>query len=347
MGRQSHHNQAQDASPPSPDPFACFVRFLAESPTQCSSDWIAAAGLMHHYCTVAYRTISANTEAQNALQLDVPREGLHHPFLLHQILAFSGLHLAFQQHDHRQMYLLQASQHQGHAITGLREALAGTITSNNCHAIYATSTFIILGAFAILPCYEERSNFVCTIDTILEIFTLIKGMGLIVSSTAEDLRGGPLRGIFNQTKDPRGRAPMQDLLFHISTLKSLFERTDMLDHQERVCMEAATSALCDCLSEGYSSDGVLVTEKLRAIMRWPLFLPDGFLGYVRRRHPAAIAILLHYSVMLHSAERNFWFLNGWAAALVKASDGLLAETPWAAITQWAIDTVAYGVQSKV
>ncbi|KAH6658145.1 hypothetical protein BKA67DRAFT_620318 [Truncatella angustata] len=340
LGQVSNlHNQDQDISTFQTDPFVYFARFLTEHPMQCSSDWIATAGLMHHYSTVAFSTLSANTEVHKALQFDVPREGLRHPFLMHQILAFSSLHLAFQQNDHRQLYLMQASQHQSHAITGLRDALVGTISPNNCHAIYATSTFIVLGAFAILPCYEQRSCFVSTIDSVLEIFTLIKGMGVIVSSTVEDLRRGPLRGLLHKPKGKEGRAPLKDLLSQTSALKSYLAYTDTLDHEARTCMDAATSALCECLTEGPSTDDTLDIEKLRAVIRWPLFLPEEFIEYVRRRHPAAVTILLHYSVILHCAEANFWFLKGWSASLVKACNDVLAGTPWEAIAQWPINAI--------
>jgi hypothetical protein len=80
---------------------------------------------MHHYTAQGHRTLHTPCHHDTGvLQNDIPREGLTQPFLLHQILAFSALHLAYLSPECRHKYLIQASQHQGVAISTMNSMLA-------------------------------------------------------------------------------------------------------------------------------------------------------------------------------------------------------------------------------
>lgn len=126
------------------DPVPHFPRFLDDTQRGNSQDWASDIELLHHYTAVAYQTFSFCGQVRQTLQYDVPREGLTHPFLLQQVLAFSGSHLAYLHPDRRHFYLVRASVHQDQAVTGFNITLANGLTPLNCHALYASSIFLLI-----------------------------------------------------------------------------------------------------------------------------------------------------------------------------------------------------------
>lgn len=307
-----------------------------------ASNWIMDVELMHHYTASAYTTIAfpVHSDVQDALQNDLPKEGLRYPFLMHQILAFAGFHLAYTQPQRRHIYLKQASQHQNFTIHGMRKTLSGAVSSENCHATYATSIFICLGAFAVYPCYETYNTFFSPIDSIAEIFTLITGMGLILFTSDEELRAGPLKKLFTwRNEGSSSDHPCPELSGRLPLLEAQLDESSIEPGEEvKTCMKKATAALEECLNR-VSQRGGLGHAALRAAFLWPLLLSTQYLEWIKCRHPAAMVILAHYALILHSAEADCWYLRGWGRAIAESVADTLAGTPWLSLARWPISII--------
>ncbi|KAL1881943.1 hypothetical protein Daus18300_000997 [Diaporthe australafricana] len=315
--------------------------------------------LMHHYTSTAYKTIATAPHVQEALQKNLPKEGLRYPFLMHQILAFAGFHLAYTQPQQRHIYLKQASQHQNFTIHGMRKTLLGSISSENCHATYATSILISLGAFAIYPCYEKFNTFFSPVDSLAEIFTLITGMGLILSTSDEELRTGPLRRLFRKKDDAGGTSsdapdhPCPLLSGRLPLLEAQLDELFSAEQQQQPggssseaaagdCLKRAVAALETCLNRVATQNSGLGHAALRAAFLWPLLLPAEYPEWIRCRQPAALVVLAHYALVLHSAEADCWYLQGWGKAIVEAVADALADTPWLGLARWPISIIRGG-----
>lgn len=300
--------------------------------------------LMHHYTASAYKTLTVSPEVQYALQHDLPQEGLRHPFLMHQILAFAGFHLAYTQPERRHIYLKQASQHQNFTIHGMRKTLAGPISSENCHATYATSIFISLGAFAVYPCYENYNTFFSPVDSLVEIFTLITGMGLILFTSDEELRTGPLKRLFRKHVERESPDhPCPQLSGRLPLLEAQLDEVGAdLDEDVRMCMKKTTAALQDCLEKIATQNSGLGHAPLRAAFLWPLLLSTQCLDWIKCRHPAAMVILAHYALVLHSAEADCWYLRGWGRAIAESVAEALAGTHWLNLARWPVSIIRGG-----
>lgn len=329
----------EHASPP--DPFHFFSGLLVDYKPENGSNWIMDVELMHHYTATAYRTLIPDPQILEALQHDLPKEGLRHPFLMHQLLAFAGFHLAYTQPERRHIYLKQASQHQNFTIHGMRKTLAGSISSENCHATYATSIFISLGAFAVYPCYENYNTFFSPIDSLVEIFTLITGMGLILSTSDEELRAGPLKRLFRKHVEGEGPDhPCPPLSSRLPLLEAqLDEAGAELDEEVKICMKRASTALQTCLDRVATQNAGLGHSALRAAYLWPLLLSAQCLEWFRCRHPAAMVILAHYAMVLHSAEADCWYLRGWGRAIAESVAEVLAGEQWLNLARWPISVI--------
>ncbi|KAG7054449.1 fungal Zn binuclear cluster domain-containing protein [Colletotrichum scovillei] len=329
------------------DPFPYFSRFLTDlNKTETASGWISDLELMHHYTSVSYRTFSHSSLAQKTLQYDVPREALSYPFLLHQILAFSAYHLAYLQPDCRHAYLMQAAQHQNDAINGMRGTLLGTISSTNCHALFASSIFLTLSAFATYPSYEKYNPSFSPIDSMLDIFTLTDGMSMILRASDDDLRKGPLREIFirgsGDTTPSTVEATLQPLFERLPRLSSRLAEIGLVEHEGKYAITNAVIALSECIAKVSTFNAMSAPVEFRAVFLWPILMTSDYLDMLRRRHPAAMVVLAHYCVIVHMAEPFCWFLNGWARSLVSLISQHLAATPWADLMAWPVEIIGVG-----
>ncbi|OBR06943.1 Fungal Zn binuclear cluster domain-containing protein [Colletotrichum higginsianum IMI 349063] len=319
--------------------------------TETASGWISDLELMHHYTSVSYRTFSHSSEAQKALQYDVPREALSYPFLLHQLLAFSAYHLAYLQPDCRHAYLMQAAQHQNDAINGMRGTLLGTISPINCHALFASSIFLTLSAFATYPSYEKYNPTFSPVESMLDIFTLSDGMSAILRSSDDDIRKGPLREIF--VRSPGDTTPtnvepsLQPLFDRLPRLSARL--SDMLGatagtggREGKYTITSSIIALSESVAKVSTINIMSAPAEFRAVFMWPVLLSTDYMDMLRLRQPAALVVLAHYCVIIHLAEPFCWFLTGWTRALLSVISEQLTGTPWEELVMWPIEIVGLG-----
>ncbi|KAL0934003.1 fungal Zn binuclear cluster domain-containing protein [Colletotrichum truncatum] len=344
-----HHSGSdfgrEQISPPSqPDPFSYISRFLTVlNQSEPASGWIPDLELMHHYSSITYQTVAQSTLVQKALQYDIPRVALSYPFLLHQILAFSAYHLAYLEPNSRQNYLLHAAQHQNNAINGMRGTLVGTISSSNCHALYASSIFLTFSAFATYPVDEKYNPSFSPIDSILDIFNLTIGMATILRTSEDDLRNGPLREMFHHgpgDKTPSAVRPTLKPLFdRLSRLSSEVLELGLVDNKERITITDTIRALKVCIAKVSFFDASTVSAEIRAIFLLPGVISSDYLNMLRCRHPAALVVLAHYCVIIHSAELFCWYLSGWPKSLISAISEQVDRGPWAELARWPIEVI--------
>lgn len=297
---------------------------------------------MHHYTANAHRTLlTPCLHACAALQHAVPQEAFIYPALLHQLLAFSALHLAYIHPNTRQQYLIQASQHQTTAIAGTRVLLAEPAASDSCHALYASSIFVMISGFGIYPSWEKENATFEPIGSLVDIFVLVGGMSVILESSDTQLRQGPLRGLFRDCACPLPQVKDQvhELVAKLATLIPLFEETSELDREERQTLVEVTALLIEILEATKTSKRTLATPELRAIIAWPARLSTAYLALMRRHHPLALVVLSFFCVLLNAREDNYWFLDGWAAILLKSIARIVVISPWKEMIRWPIDTV--------
>ncbi|KAH8788469.1 hypothetical protein F5883DRAFT_532132 [Diaporthe sp. PMI_573] len=298
---------------------------------------------MHHYTSTSYLTICCSPSVQKVFQSDIPKEPFAHPFLLHQILALSAYHLAYLQPDHRHPFLTDAAKHQNNAINLMRVALTDT-NSSNCHALFASSALLTLGAFATYPSQEKYDETFAPVDSLLDIFTLTVGMRTIFRTSDVDLRKGPLGNIFV-------RGPGDDSRRTVETkLQPLFDQLSYLNCMiaescipETRIVHEATLSLIDCIVKVSSANVLTVPAEFRAVFLWPGMMSGKYLSMLRKQHPAALVVLAHFCVVMRMAEPFSWFLEGWAKALMTAIFEQVSEGLWSRLLEWPSRAMAMNV----
>jgi uncharacterized protein YgbK (DUF1537 family) len=123
---------------------------LAAADAQHRGTWVADLELMHHYTTVTCETLPRIEKLKRIWQIEVPKSGIEHPFVMHQILSVAALHLGYLYPECRQRYILHASRHQSEAVAGIRKLITN-ITPRNCEALFSASSLLIISAYATFP----------------------------------------------------------------------------------------------------------------------------------------------------------------------------------------------------
>ncbi|KAF9880556.1 C6 zinc finger domain-containing protein [Colletotrichum karsti] len=240
---------------------------------------------------------------------------------------------------------MQAAQHQNDAINGMRGTLLGTISSTNCHALFASSIFLTLSAFATYPSYEKYNPSFSPIDSMLDIFTLTDGMSVILRASDDDLRKGPLREIFIKGHGDAAsavEATLQPLFERLPRLSSRLAEIGLVENEGKYTINNAVIALSESIAKVSSINAMSAPVEFRAVFLWPVLMSSDYLDMLRRRHPAALVVLAHYCVIISMAEPFCWFLSGWARALISTISEQLMGTPWAELIMWPIEVIGVG-----
>lgn len=305
-------------------------------------DWTGDLELMHHYTATAHCTFTSSEEVRHALKHDVIQLGLQYGFLLHQVLAFSGFHLSYTQPDQRRSYALRASRHQDRAITGLRTALAGEVTTKNRHALYASSIFLCVCAFATFPSYEAYNKTFNPVDGMVDMLRLMDGISTIRRGLDLEILNGPIRGLFLVGQGLPGLISdrLQQLIDRLTSLESQVESYNFdSDADETDIFKHLLRSMVDSILTVHQNTSSVVSPELRSIFVWPKLFSGRHLDLIKSRRPMALVILTYFCVIIHYATEQCWFVEGWAQAVGYSLEASLAGTVYEEAIRWPISII--------
>ncbi|OCK93414.1 uncharacterized protein K441DRAFT_638462 [Cenococcum geophilum 1.58] len=318
----------------SPDPFPYFARFVNESESNETHTWIRDLELMHQWTTSTYQTLTSLEEVRQIWKLTIPKMAFAHTYLMHEILALSASHLAYLQPDHRHAYFMLATHHQNIAINIMRMELS-SITSENCHALFVTSSLVALTAFS----SPDSVNPATPIDDLVDIFLLMRGMHGILKSAFEMIKEGPLGSILDSGPAPPPTSLLLMLLSRLGELSTLLTTREP-DRDVRELCSVAISNFMETTALGITHTD---DRELRVAFIWPIGVSMGFISLLRQRNGVALAILAHYCIILHTAEHNAtrknWFLSGWGSRIVESITSTV-DPIWQDSVRWPMECIA-------
>ncbi|TDZ35422.1 Sterol uptake control protein 2 [Colletotrichum spinosum] len=328
----------------SPDPFPYFVKF-STGPVEAVhlSKWITDLELMHHWATATCLSMPRASDAGSIWQFEVPRLGLTYMFLMHQVLATSALHLGRLHPDQRESYALHASQHQNDAIAGMRESLA-QLGPDNCHPLFAASSLLLICAYATFPYQrggpeaEPRAEAEPTVDDILDVFLLVRGMSEILNSSQATIQAGPFKSFFTEVFTPASTTLLDAVSRHLQTYQNTLDSgggggggADV--DVDPVSRDVVSREITTFLGWIEHAVGTTAFPELRVALTWPIGLTDEYMRLLRNRDPAALTVLAYYSVVVRSTEATTWFMQGWGINAARAIAGDL-DPAWKDVIQW-------------
>ncbi|KAG8668358.1 hypothetical protein FPOAC1_007737 [Fusarium poae] len=334
--------EQQSLAPPRSSPASLMSGSLFSNPLEEPDCWVSTAELMLHYTTVTYKTMVFTESTVTTFQETMPREALAYPFFLRQILAFSGYHLAHLHPDKRQFYLLQASKHINSSIRGIREALSEEVTSKNCHALYGSTTFVVVNKFAAFPNCDDFRSHECLlpVQSLMEIFSLVNGMEAVLKTPgAADLIRGPLKELFCETTTIHTISPLLSGLS--KRLPELANRIaiDLMEDHCRPALISAVQSITTCVNDSLGELNKASPPELRIIFWWPMTVSRDFLDLAVSGHPMALVILAYYDILLYWGESQYWFFENWAEILLTAIMDKVKGSSWEDLLNWPIEVI--------
>lgn len=323
----------QSSVPRSPNPFSYFIK-STNTPVElvCSSKWITDLELMHHFTTVTYFTLPGAREVRHVWQIDVPKMAVTHVYLMHQVLALSALHLGYLRPEHRHVYALHASQHQNDAIPGMREALTQT-TPENCHALFAAASLLLISGYASFP-YPRSETETPTLDDILNVFRLVRGMHEILTTHEDIIQAGPFHEFFVFVPCTTPTPLIDAVVEHLHKVQARLRRIGF-EPAKKAEIDVGLASLLHWIQQALAMTNL---PELRITITWPIDLSDGFMTLLRHRDPAALTLLADYCVIVRATESSYWYTQGWGFSAARAIASSL-ESGWDDIN-WSLAVIS-------
>jgi hypothetical protein len=288
----------------------------------------------HHWTIEAYDELSQRDDMRFTWRVEAPKVAVTHTFLMHEILAFSALHKASQLPDKRQEYYTLGIHHQDLAIKNMRPKLQNMMPGE-APAIVATSTLLTLGVFASTgfeASFSEMPSQPSAIDGILNIFSLMQGMGNVLALAHVHVLESFLAPMFRDPLESTPSQPLlQELIHHIPGVISFIESKQDLPDEERTGLLGVINHFEPVLR--LASPARVDNRELRFLFFWPLHLDGTFLASIRQRRSGALVVLMYYATMLFAAEPRYWFMNGWGYRLMKHCYDEIDQS-WLPVLHW-------------
>ncbi|KAL4886511.1 hypothetical protein BJY04DRAFT_74179 [Aspergillus karnatakaensis] len=290
--------------------------------------------LMHHFTTKTCM-MGPHVLDPSVFRDDLPRLGLQYPYLLHQLLALSAFHCAYLRSDTRERYLFQGSEHQAHAVAGMRAALAGKMTEESSFTLFMTSALLMTSSFASHLKYRRNDDdAMFPLAGMLEIMALVRGLSAIKTTTHAELQFDILDKLKHQNKNSPlpGWNGLDRFKTQLTILQCQILNLANVDHAVLAVLNKGVQSMLDCAA----LPATTMTGELNVVFTWLSVLPVDFFNLMQARHPGAMVVLLHYVVALQEVETQCWVLEGWSAQLTSNIVDILPP-PWTGLAQWAMD----------
>ncbi|KAE8381106.1 hypothetical protein BDV26DRAFT_106593 [Aspergillus bertholletiae] len=284
--------------------------------------------LMVQWCAATYRSISRDATVERIWRVIVPREAIHHPFLMYGILALSALHLASNSSGAtKENHLITARSYQSQAQTSL-EKMKGKLNDSNSNAAFALYHILIVSAFA-FPLTREPHQDQTPLDDLCEVFRLTKPFGDTITAVIDRVKAGEMKKLV----EPSDQPPRMPDTSRLATM-ALLGINATLAHQNPAHERDVYSLTITYLGE---SLGKLARggEIMIVAFQWILQIPARFIDLLRERQPFALIVLGHFAVILHSL-REHWWMGEWGARLI-SQIGQLLDLKSRQSLSWVLD----------
>jgi hypothetical protein len=304
--------------------------------TSLNTDNVLYLRLMHHFCIVTAKTLSADPAGQELLQTHLVNVALDCTFLLHALLALASLHLSRIDQSLRETYMQQAGKHHDAGIAMFRNDIQNIDESN-----YEAVLFFA----AILDPYSTAISMSATdvnhaLDSILQSFALTRRLRPMVAQFYPTVLASSFTRLI--PKDTQGldwqrtESPMNTELVKLRKFSDVVEHLYPPDIVE--AYKGAVHVL-DLVFEHVANQRPNLPSHALVKM-WVHLVKPRFLELLSERQPGALIIFAHYGVLLKRID-HYWFLEGFAEQVLHIADTFVPGE-WKAWLDWPREQIYAG-----
>ncbi|KAH7371930.1 hypothetical protein BKA66DRAFT_468881 [Pyrenochaeta sp. MPI-SDFR-AT-0127] len=304
-------------------------------PTFGTSAWRSIGSreleLMHFWCT---RTCNSFTPHLTEFFRDhVGKEALRYDYLMNSLLALTSYHIASETGNavDARSYSSAGLQYHNQALSGLREVLLN-ITPSTCVAIFACSANISICA-VVSPLLHTGSDDEAKSITqaVLPVIDILKGTSSIIDVSHPWLLQGPLSGMM------RGSMSRQPSAIKESFPANELRRLNDALFSSRSCAQDKLNNETD--KHQIFEDAVQKLEQAAkngiSMLPWLLKIDSRFMDELRKEELMAVAIFMHWSVLLDQLDEKWWAKYSGKRIVKKLSAILHGHgRDWEQINKW-------------
>ncbi|KIW26982.1 hypothetical protein, variant [Cladophialophora immunda] len=280
--------------------------------------------LLHQFLTSTYSTFNAERSVQHIWQGVVVRMAFSFPFLMHELLAISALHLAHCKPENASWYHTVSTELQTLALNKFN-SVERDINASNCAAVLI---FTMLLAVHILADPSRTAGLDSNqyLDHVINCVMLMRNVPkLIIQDWYEYLKETELKPMFKVQPPPTPYRIPQPCL----DLSKLTMSPDLGD-QTRVAYETAIErlhwvfAVSNVLEQRHTT--------IRWLLAWPVQLKGPFLESLNQRRPEALIILAYFAALM-TFYRECWAVGDSGSLLIQAISSHLGPH-WSEWMEW-------------
>lgn len=246
---------------------------------------------------------------------------LKHDFLMHGILALSGLHLSRMQPSRSRKLSVLASVHEQLALPSFRKHLSQDFSNDTCHAVFSFSGFVVPFILASESSLEASTSRIPGLSNDSpHWFHAVRGLAVLLEGNWSTLAQGPYAPLLVTPLEAIScvNNPDDDRLAEIQQL--VLSGDEISDAEETIPCQLALDGLRRVLSWPGLESGFVA---------WPGMVSVEYLRLLHHQHPVALIILAHYCVLIKRIER-VWYLRGLGQNLLSSIHEVLPPKwrPW-------------------
>ncbi|THY42664.1 hypothetical protein D6C99_07364, partial [Aureobasidium pullulans] len=254
-------------------------------------------------------------------------------YLLHQVLAMSGLHLFSQDRSRLDVYL-RSSYHQKEALN-LAQPHIGSAAEDHSLAmfLFAGYTASCASAEMVFSQNHEDDN---PIDITVHAWGLSRGIVIISTLNWSYIQSSWAWPIIQQQidvdsafesrpKDIPAYSMVRALAFGVQPAEDRQVCLNAIEHTFR-----AISLLQQCTDQQLW---------IKLASSWPIEIDARLDGLVTERHPVALVIMAYYACML-SLVSELWWVGAWPQTLLRHIVDALGDE-WTEFLQWPMEILTH------
>ena len=248
----------------------------------------------------------------------IPTQAIQHSFLMHGILAFSALHLAYLHRYKSAQYLQLCDKHQAVALKKFRTILSSDIDPEMADSLFALASIISVSSMARSCAAAEATAGPGTMDMndVTELFFLVRGVRDVIQATHDHVIQGPMAAVFHAHRMPEGtNATFPDEVdFQFNALRQMLA-TWGLDPEALTHCQTALTYLEDIYQNimYFGPRGQIETGQ---IFRWKIAVPVEYIRLVQARCQPALVIFAYYAAAA-TADRTQWYTQHWGEYAIR------------------------------
>lgn len=286
--------------------------------------------LFHNFSTEVYKSFTIGDSIASRYQQVAVKTGLKYPFLMHELLAISALHLSIHRPERSAFYRGHAAALQSLAVQGCNDALQN-VDDENCVAVFIFASMMGMHSFCDTFTYRD-GDFNNFLDKLTRSINLLRGVRTVTHEHWETLRRSDLAELIaagSVLQEGSGVSKQE-----CQPLMELVQNADVSETSLHA-YENAISQLQRVFNAEHLVDSGQGTMSM--LYAWLVTSDAVYTDLLTQRRPEALIILAYYAVILHH-RRAAWAVQDAGAFLIDSISQYLGNH-WARWLQWPNDVV--------